>query len=81
MAIETVTTLICDRCGSRHDKDKLMAGNSWGEMTVKWNGHTGGRAWNGDAGGMNYADEAWLCEHCTHAFLVFMRTNEQPKAG
>ncbi len=72
MAIETTTTLICDRCGSRHDQARYMAGNSWAQLNVSWRGDKGGRTWQGDAGGVALVGGAWLCEPCTDAFLAFM---------
>ena len=73
MAVETTTTLICDRCGSRHDQASYMAGSSWGQLNLTWNGDKGGRSWQGDAGGITLKGKAWLCEPCTDGFLEFMR--------
>lgn len=72
MAVETVTTNICDRCGSRHNAAEYMSGNEWGQTTVQWSGDTGGRSWSGDAGGTSHKGKAWLCLFCTQAFLAFM---------
>lgn len=72
MAVETVTTMVCDRCGSRHDNSKYMAGSSWGQLSVKWSGDKGGRAYDGAAGGISLKGEAWLCQQCTDGFLGFM---------
>lgn len=73
MATETVVTMICDRCGGRHDKAAYMTGNSWGQMTMQWSGDKGGRAYDGAASGINIKGSAWLCESCTDAFLDFMK--------
>jgi len=79
MATETTTTLICDRCGSRHDQARYMAGNSWAQLNLTWRGDKGGRTWQGDAGGVNLEGKAWLCAPCVDAFLGFMGSNEQPQ--
>lgn len=77
MATETTITQICDRCGSRHDKAGYMAGNSWGQMSLTWKGDKGGRAWDGAAGGVTLKGQAWLCEPCTDAFLIFIKPEVQ----
>lgn len=73
MSIETIITLICDRCGSRHDKASYMAGNSWGQLNLTWQGDKGGRTWDGSAAGVELKGKAWLCEPCTDAFLNFIK--------
>lgn len=78
MAIETTTTLICDRCGSRHDKAKYYDGYSWGELNVQWSGDKGGRGHDGSAGGVRLKGSAWLCERCTDEFLAFIRLRDEP---
>lgn len=82
MATETTTTLICDRCGSRHDQARYMAGNSWAQLNLAWRGDKGGRTCQGDAGGVNIEGKAWLCEPCVDAFVAFMApTAATPSPG
>lgn len=73
MATETTITQICDKCGSRHDKARYMAGNTWGQMTLTWRGDKGGRTWDGTAAGVEIKGSAWLCDYCADAFLKFIR--------
>jgi len=81
MGVETTTVNICDRCGSRHNAADYMAGNSWGQLTLKWHGDIGGRAYDGAAGGANIKGTAWICHPCTEAFLAFLKpTASSPEA-
>jgi len=73
MAEIVTVTLVCDRCGSTHDKAKLMDGNQWAQATVQWSGDVGGRTYDGTAAGCLIKGKAWLCMNCTEAFLVFMK--------
>lgn len=57
-----------------------MAGNSWAQCKLVWNGDRGGRTWQGDAGGINLRGDVWLCEVCTDAFLEFIKPfSERPQ--
>lgn len=69
MATETVVTLICDRCGHRQNKNDYCRGNSWGQLTLTWNGDQGGRSSQGDSAGITIKGDAYLCERCTESFL------------
>lgn len=76
MGIRTITIKVCDRCGAENAGDESRK-NEWGETTVAWKGHTGGRAWDGAAGGCNHEGKAWLCLACSKAFLAFMKGASQ----
>lgn len=80
MATETTVVNVCDRCGSRNNRDDYMKGNSWGQLTVTWSGDRGGRTYDGTAGGITLKGKAWLCESCTEEFLSFAtkRRGKQP---
>lgn len=72
MATKTITINVCDRCGSEHNAADYMSGNAWGQMTINYQGDTGGRAYDGAAGGLNHKGTKWLCMTCTDAFFNFM---------
>ncbi|WP_061957159.1 hypothetical protein [Cupriavidus pauculus] len=79
MGTRTITIKECDRCGN--EIASIDAGaNEWGETTIKYQGHTGGRTYDGSAGGVNHKGEALLCLKCTRGFLAFMARTE-PKSG
>lgn len=72
MSTETITYLICDRCGSRHNQADYMRGNAWGQVTLEWHGDNGGRTYDGAAAGHNLKGTAWLCMECANAFEYFI---------
>lgn len=69
MSTQTVTTLICDRCGTR--ETPIICRMS--EMKLSWNGARGGRTAQGDYGGYTIKGRADLCEPCTDAFLEWIK--------
>lgn len=73
---KTVTVAVCDRCKREGDTSEMEGRQEWGEMTVGYRGHTGGRTLQGDAGGSSYEGKKWLCLHCAKAFLHFMSGQE-----
>lgn len=71
----TVTVCKCDRCGYIKDEEKEHTDGVSGEMTIKYDGHLGGRTWQGDWGGSSHKGEAWICHKCTRDFLDFLVGN------
>jgi hypothetical protein len=61
---KTVTTYICDRCGSRSEDPYAFMGNATVRVSAGVKSH------NGDIGGGN--SEHWLCGTCLTDFLAFM---------
>ena len=63
----------CDRCKTTENTGDMEGRDEWGETSLSWSGHTGGRCYDGSAGGCNHEGKGWLCLRCTRDFLAFMR--------
>lgn len=77
MSTETVTTLICDRCGVRETPVVCRLS----ELRLTWSGHQGGRTPQGDYGGRTIKGSADLCEPCANAFLRWIESAATGDSG
>ena len=68
MAMKTVTTHICDRCGRESEKPDFNNGNRSGSARISVEGRESAMGHDGAWGGYGYERNAEICFSCATEF-------------
>ena len=69
MAIRTVTTYICDRCGYESAGKSFPDKDTYGHTEIKYTGVRGSKNWEGSWNGVPHFGELTICNKCTNEFI------------
>lgn len=68
MAVKTVTTHVCDRCGRESETPDFNDGNRSGSSVIDVEGREGCKGHDGAWGGSRFARKSEICFSCAREF-------------